>query len=320
MDLKEISKEHKAIIDSYRAEISSNKSKANEILTEVYRYVKSISDIYYCKNHRMSKIYEDVLAHVHYCQDKFIFDKKIIKVDTPIDLSQKVNVIDDVIRYITLSTIKELFEQHIFIQDYESIPFDQFNFTNFCTTAANITKKHCDKNKIESHIITVQPGYSASLQLFNGHGFHSFCIVMHEGKSYLIDVTYSQFFYHNNNNLERLGIVNFLPGNVGNFMLMSDEGKEIATKLLTNGYIELTEERLKTYLDAFTMSFRNGLYYENTNDFSYTTSYSFDDYMKFLRKEDNQVKHEGKENLGYQKKPLKNPKLLFDQRKKEKQS
>ena len=71
---------------------------------------------------------------------------------------------------------------------------------------------------------------------------------------------------------------------------------------------------MKTYLDAFTISFRNGLYYENTLDFSYTTEYSLDDYIRFIHGDDNQINHEDKLYLGYQSKPLKNYKLNFKKR------
>lgn len=94
-------------------------------------------------------------------------------------------------------------------------------------------------------------------------------------------------------------------------MLMTEKGRKIANTLISDGYIELNDEVFKTYLDAFTISFRNGLYYENTLDFSYTTEYSLDDYIRFIHGDDNQINHEDKLYLGYQSKPLKNYKLNF---------
>ena len=93
---------------------------------------------------------------------------------------------------------------------------------------------------------------------------------------------------------------------------MGDKNHEkMAVELLTNGYVELNEDIFKKYMDSFALSFRNGLYYENTKDFSFTVPYTVEDYIRFLNGEDNQIKHEGRENLGFQGRPLKNPRLVF---------
>lgn len=97
-------------------------------------------------------------------------------------------------------------------------------------------------------------------------------------------------------------------------MLMQNNGVNISKSILQDGYIVLNEDVFKTYLDAFTISFRNGLYYEETNDFSYTTKYTIDDYIIFLNGYDSQINHEIKDTLGYQKRPLKNYQLSFHKR------
>ena len=100
----------------------------------------------------------------------------------------------------------------------------------------------------------------------------------------------------------------------GVYMLMTEDSKKIANELLSNGYIEINEETLKIYLDPFAISFRNGLYYEQTQDFSYTTDYDADDYMEFLWGNDNQLNYEDQNCLGYQNRPLKNPNMNFNKR------
>ena len=60
----------------------------------------------------------------------------------------------------------------------------------------------------------------------------------------------------------------------------------------------------KYYLDGFAISFRNGLYYDETGDYSFTTPYTFDEYIDFLNGKDSQVKREGKLVLGYHEKPV----------------
>ena len=86
--------------------------------------------------------------------------------------------------------------------------------------------------------------------------------------------------------------------------MMTEQGQNIAKNLLEKGYIKLNTELFKTYMDSFTVSFRNGLYYEQTNDYSFTTNYTIEDYANFLTKKDSQIKREGIEVLGYQKRPL----------------
>ena len=97
-------------------------------------------------------------------------------------------------------------------------------------------------------------------------------------------------------------------------MLMSEERKKIAQKILKDGYIKLTPNVLKYYLDGFTNFYRNGTYYEETNDFSYEPTYQDSDYMAFLEGKDNQLNHEKEKYLAYQKLPLKNPNLNFHKR------
>ncbi len=72
-------------------------------------------------------------------------------------------------------------------------------------------------------------------------------------------------------------------------------------KILKDGWIKSDEDILKHYLDGFAISYRNGIYYAQTKDYSYKTSYNAEDYIRFLKEEDSQINHEGKEALGFQK-------------------
>ena len=216
---------------------------------------------------------------------------------------------NDIIDKLVFDTRKYLLLEHGFTNDFSK--FKNIDLTNYCHKSSMFIKKICDKNKIKSYILPIYPGYCENNRLYNGNGYHFANIIKNNNRHYLVDVTYSQFFYTVRNNLDRLGIVGTGGCNPGVFMLMTENGRKIANSLITNGYIELNDEVFKVYLDAFTISFRNGLYYENTLDFSYTTAYSVDDYIRFLHGDDNQINYEGKINLGYQKKPLKNYELNF---------
>ena len=74
--------------------------------------------------------------------------------------------------------------------------------------------------------------------------------------------------------------------------------------MLKDGFILLNEEVLKNYLDGFAISYRNGLYYEETNNFSFTTSYTPKQYIDFLKGNDNQLNYEKRSHLGFQQKVL----------------
>ena len=80
-------------------------------------------------------------------------------------------------------------------------------------------------------------------------------------------------------------------------MTLNNFRLELSNTLLSRGWIRLTDENIKNYFDGFALSFRNGIYYDKSRDYSYTTNYSASDYVSFLKGIDNQVKHEGEEVL-----------------------
>lgn len=298
MNIWQILNGHQKIIDSYIDKMKDNNYQ--EILSDIYKYVKSVTDIYY---------EEGLIREAYgYLRNSIISKENILPygklLDVPIRYSQ-LKESDIFMERIVYIARKYLVDKYTFYGNY-NINIEDMDFSDYCKKAAEYIKSFCDKHNIESYILPIYPGYEKRALLYCGSGYHFANIIKRNNKYYLIDVTYSQFFYEKRNNLDRLGVVNISGCDPGIFMLMTDNGKTIATTLLEDGYIELNEEILKTYLDSFTISFRNGLYYETTSDLSYTASYSVDDYINFLKGKDNQINHEGKENLGYQKRPLRN--------------
>lgn len=83
---------------------------------------------------------------------------------------------------------------------------------------------------------------------------HSAIFVELENKLYLIDPTYRQFFLEKNcqEKSRRMNnstiLINYDPGF---YYLQNEKAKPIALELLTNGYIEFTEEVAKVYGEAF---------------------------------------------------------------------
>ena len=300
---KQVSEDEKYIYEKIKLITREN---GEDLLEDIYRYVKENSSKYY-SNGLMHPGYGFIKEAI-YKSESYV-KGKIIDVNIPFSIKDKNNFF---IEYLVYIGRKYLIEKHyrILKNILDKLDLILFNFTNYCRETSKYIKKICDKEGIKNYLLPIYPGYTNKINLYNGSGYHFANIIYYNNKYYLIDITYSQFFYKDCNNLERIGIVNVSGCNPGRFMLFDDANKNIAINLLKNGYIELNEELLKRYLDAFTISFRNGLYYENTNDFSFKTNYTIDDYVSFLKGNDNQVKHEGYEYLGLQKRPLKK-KILF---------
>lgn len=278
----------------------------NDMLQEIYLYVKGITNLYYydnCYEKSLFPAYKLIRFSVGLAEEKV--SSRIINIPIIFDLSDDKKEDMSFLDYIVYSARKYLLEKRYL--DSKIIIFDRINFAGECLNAANFIKSICDENGIDSYVLQIAPGYDKNTRLYDYDGlkFHYFNVIKYAGEYYLVDITYLQFFYTKHNILDRIGLVNIPSCDPGCFMMMSDIGQDVATEIIKNGYIRLDERIFKTYLDAFTISFRNGLYYENTSDFSFTTNYSIEDYIRFLTGEDNQINHEGEENLGYQKRPLK---------------
>lgn len=79
---------------------------------------------------------------------------------------------------------------------------------------------------------------------------HSFAIVVSNKKMYIVDCAYRQFFSLSYN-IDSDELKQMDPGM---FMLEDEKRKKVAQQILKQGYIELTEENLKLYLDGFVMA------------------------------------------------------------------
>lgn len=128
-----------------------------------------------------------------------------------------------------------------------------------CIDTSAFVERLCDKHGI------IYREFGLSEDLSPGI-FHCFDVVSFnvngERKSYLVDCTYRQFFTGEQAFVERCGIPYFEGPSIGCYMMMDEGRKNMAEQLLTNGYIEFTEDVAKTYFDSMVFSGRNGLYYE----------------------------------------------------------
>ena len=189
--------------------------------------------------------------------------------------------------------------------------FKKIDTTNKCYDCSEYIKQICSELGIACERIIIIPGYSMYTEIFDCIGFHHFNIVKLRDKIYLMDCTYKQFFKSNKSSLERLGVPYITLPNVGTFMILDNKRKLVSDTILKQGWIEATDDNIKHYFDGFTISFRNGLYYEKLGRVSYDTNFNASDYKRFLSTNDSLLNYEDEDTLGYQMKPLKDYRLNF---------
>ena len=133
------------------------------------------------------------------------------------------------------------------------IDIKKHGLTNKCDYARSIVAKYLDKAKINyDYIETTQI-------LSNDVTGHSFLIAYLENDSFIIDITYQQFFNkeqckkENYQKYQDLIIKAPLPGY---YYITHPNDINIAKEILENGYIKLNEKNLKTYLDSFYLTRR----------------------------------------------------------------
>ena len=181
-----------------------------------------------------------------------------------------------------------------------------------CSYSSNLLARCANELDLDSRRVIIYPGFTKEHSLLHfGSGYHAFNIITINDKKYIVDLTYRQFFLSDKSSLERIGVCSLFNTLPGKFMTLNEFRMETASKILKDGYVEMTDENMKNYFDGFALSFRNATYYDETDDFSFTTLYSPYDYMRFIDGEDSQLNHEGIERLGYQKKVLRNPNIRF---------
>ena len=216
----------------------------------------------------------------------------------------------DLIKWIVQMTRDDLNYRASGVEDEEDIEkFNSLDLSDYCSYAADKVELYSGIAGVRNQSIKIVPGFNEEYRLFMGSEYHFANIVKIKDKIFLVDPTYKQFFSYRENLIERTGIMGITNCNLGRYVLMDKKRMAVAYKLFRDGFIELNGEVLKTYLDGFAIRTRNKLYYETTGDYSYTTPYSAKDYIRFLREEDDQVKHEGLDVLGMLKEPIRKKRL-----------
>ncbi len=145
------------------------------------------------------------------------------------------------------------------MEKYFNIEIKTNALTNKCDYAQKILG-----TSLEKIGITVYPKETGTTIMPHVVG-HSFLVVKFPNHSYIVDPTYRQFLTLNGCNSKNFIIYNnqiLKTPDPGLFLTQNLKGQILADKLVSKGYIELTEENAKLYCDSFYYT-NQGTYLEN---------------------------------------------------------
>jgi len=282
---------------------SKDINDARDELNDMYQYLKDITHEYFNGNELIGgyKYLKQILLN---CEQSMPID--FIMESTPnyeIGLmNEEVPNNKDIfykLNWLVYMTRKHLDQKRKY-PSTRNKSFNELDLADECEKSSNRVMYLAKLMGLKCHQVIIYPGFSEYPELYEGSGYHYINVIEYENQKYIIDCTYRQFFTTTYNNLNRLGIVDVSGCRPGVFMLMDENRKKLAQEILKNGWVLATDENVKNYFDGFAISFRNGLYYIATNDYSYTTKYKVDDYKSFLRGMDSQINRESYETLGFQ--------------------
>ena len=300
----------------HKIHLLEDENEIHEEMKLVYDYIKRTTTRFFEKKDKISYYFligklmeiERYLPMRYIIDEKpnFIFNEEFQKLDN----TTYFNSVQEVLDYIVYETRDTFMKK---IKEWGVTEDDLFDIdlSNECINISKIVESICTRLHIKCYLMKIYPGFSYMHRLFNGNGFHYFNLVIIDNQKYIVDCSYSQFFWLRQSMLERTGILGVASATPGRFMTLNDSRLETAKTILRDGWIKADEINLKNYLDGFALSFRNGLFYENLGAVDYSTPYTYEDYMNFLTERDNQINHEGLEFLGRQNKPLKDYTLDF---------
>lgn len=317
---KKLINHYKSLLEKYRFQIynAPTVEEQKKILQEVYKFMKEVAVKTYNSETGFNKIYRSVVGLVPSLEEnikkEYILDvkpnfdyKKAEEKWQTLSKEKKEDILQFMVDTIRITLYRKLNKK----EGSSAKPLESFDLQGYCFPTADMVKQIGDTLSLKTTKITIEPGFIHKSPLFNNRKKHCCSFVQIQDELYLIDCTYLQFFLLKDCILERLGIPMLSGCAPGAFMIMDDTRRKVAEKILKDGWIKVTPEVLKAYMDGFALSFRNGLYYENTNDFSFSTNYTAEDYIRFLFGNDSQLHYEGEESLGFQKKPLSNAEMQF---------
>lgn len=298
-------------LEKLKARMLDYKSIEGQVdcLKDIYTYAKVIAPDFYDEETGEIKGYMDVVHELYSAEDMlpiyFISDIPSFSPSSNLyalaSIPNRNTEVEFVLDYLVEKARTRFYNKF-------DMPFSKLDLQDSCYGSALYIQAICFLHRIKQKRIKIEPGFKKHSPLYDSRGWHYFNIIIINGRYFLIDCTYSQFFLLKRCLKESIGIMNHPGASAGAFM---QEGlrKKVSDSLLTRGWIELTPEIFKAYLDGFAVSYRNGIFYQD-NGILYTTPYDAEKYKDFIQHRDSQLAHEG-EHLGYQMRPLKDPYMKF---------
>ena len=130
--------------------------------------------------------------------------------------------------------------EHFHNYDRRVNSLSKLHLTNECRDTSLLVNSICEELNVDSKIIKIPAAFSDDINLYAGNGFHYFVMARLNGKDYIIDCTYRQFFRADANNIDRLGVIGYSGCDPGVFMLQNEERKK-------SGFIYFKEWMDKSY-------------------------------------------------------------------------
>lgn len=217
-----------------------NKESYQENMSNIYNYIKDVADEY-CINNRITGSYSGLLINkVFNIETRCGFGKKLLDHSIIIDASKLELSKDDFIKYLIDSTRMYLIkERSSYSLRKGKVDFNNLILINYCVKSSKYVEDLCHKYNVECYNVSIFPGYNYSAKLFNGYRHHQANVIKYDNNYYLIDLTYSQFFFDYKNNLDRLGVFGLDNCYPGTFMMLTEKRKNIAKTIIEDGYIKL---------------------------------------------------------------------------------
>ena len=308
---------YKMKFDKYLKEFTSTDHYYSMVhsLSGMYKVLRSYGDASFSNG--TSCLFDSLKSKLRDCEtqisDSFIIESTpYFTYNDPVLLDARFDKLctEEKLDYIVWMTRRSILE-HMHDYDKRVKSLRGLPLTNECKNASYLVSDLCRALGVSARVVKIPAAFNDEINLYNGNGFHYFVIAKIDNKEFIIDCTYRQFFRADNNNLDRMGIIGLCGCDPGVYMMQNRDRKNVALAILKNGWIRCTEDNFKHYLDGFTLSFRNGLYYDWLGKVDYSVGYTADDYVEFLTGEDYITNYEPVEGLGEQETPLKNKGLRF---------
>lgn len=215
---------------------NASKEERISILKDVYSFAKKVSN---------STNYNYVSYKVYKCES-YLKDDYITDIKT--NLRDGSNVLNHII-YETRSMI---------YNDAKCLNYDDINLTDYCKITSNYIKDLCQEYEKKCDVIKIEPDLDNSAkELCGDNNFHYFNLIYINNESYLVDVTYKQFFKYSNNLKERNNIYGLLGAKPGLYMMEDEESKRLAECIISDGFVKVEKNVLDKYLNGFRKSYNN---------------------------------------------------------------